>query len=259
MISVSNLIPEKLVDQELYTKIIEILDYVVDDYEDDFKDILNKYRDFTDQNPEGVKLTIGEMGFGDVLDVLDLSDSQIAIFGYFVGLIGLLKGTSEGIILVSRLLGGNAKVTDWWQTVPNLTPYTFNLVWTIPYGTINTEMFDRFKVFLRSYVYPILDIWIIATTHAFGFDGTDVQVFGYSNLALDKYWSASTTISLNEYYTPTTPNSIMYKCIVAGTTSSTEPTWPTTIGDTIIDGTVTWECVSPAVTPGGQFAYIYTT
>ncbi len=40
---------------------------------------------------------------------------------------------------------------------------------------------------------------------------------------------------------PTTPNGWQYRCIVAGITDSSEPTWPTTIGATIVDGTVTWE------------------
>lgn len=40
---------------------------------------------------------------------------------------------------------------------------------------------------------------------------------------------------------PTTENGYWYECTVAGTASS-EPTWPLVIGDTIVDGTVTWEC-----------------
>ncbi len=259
MISVSKLIPEKLIDQELYSKVIEILDFVMAEYEDDFNDILNKYRDYANQNPEGVRTTIGEMGFGDVLDVLELSDSQVATFGYFVGLIGLLKGTSEGVVLVSRLLGGDAQLTDWWQATPNLVPYTYDMIWTIPYGVITPELFERFKVFLRSYIYPVLNTWIIATTCAFGFDGDSSLIYGYSDIDLDKYWVASTAITLNEYYTPTVPNSMIYKCTVAGTTSTVEPTWVAVAGETIIDGTVTWECVAPTATPGGQFAYIHTT
>jgi hypothetical protein len=41
---------------------------------------------------------------------------------------------------------------------------------------------------------------------------------------------------------PTVANGFVYRCIVAGTTGSTQPTWPTTVGATVADGTVTWEC-----------------
>lgn len=41
---------------------------------------------------------------------------------------------------------------------------------------------------------------------------------------------------------PTTESGYWYKCTVAGTASS-EPTWPLTVGETVTDGTVTWECM----------------
>ena len=60
-------------------------------------------------------------------------------------------------------------------------------------------------------------------------------------------WTATTAHSLNDY-TRTTAincNGHFYICTVAGTTGSTEPTWPTTTGGTVVDGTVTWaECGS---------------
>lgn len=40
---------------------------------------------------------------------------------------------------------------------------------------------------------------------------------------------------------PTTPNGFVYICSVAGTATG-EPTWPTTLGATVVDGGVTWRC-----------------
>lgn len=40
---------------------------------------------------------------------------------------------------------------------------------------------------------------------------------------------------------PTTPNGYVYICSVAGTATG-EPTWPTTLGGTVTDGSVTWRC-----------------
>ena len=60
-------------------------------------------------------------------------------------------------------------------------------------------------------------------------------------------WQADTVIALNEYRKPTTPNGYYYKAtIVAGdfqTAAVTEPTWPTTIGTTVVDDQVTWTTI----------------
>ncbi len=40
---------------------------------------------------------------------------------------------------------------------------------------------------------------------------------------------------------PTTGNGYLYRCIVAGTSGGTEPTWSTTMGDNVADNTAEWE------------------
>lgn len=47
---------------------------------------------------------------------------------------------------------------------------------------------------------------------------------------------------------PSSPNGYLYQATITGTTGGTEPTWPTTIGQTVVDGTVTWLCVSTDLT-----------
>ena len=42
--------------------------------------------------------------------------------------------------------------------------------------------------------------------------------------------------------TPITKNGRKYICTGAGTSGGSQPTWPTTIGNTVVDGTVTWTC-----------------
>jgi lambda family phage minor tail protein L len=37
---------------------------------------------------------------------------------------------------------------------------------------------------------------------------------------------------------------LVFRCTIAGTSGSTQPTWPTDIGSTITDGTVTWAAIS---------------
>lgn len=59
-------------------------------------------------------------------------------------------------------------------------------------------------------------------------------------------WAATTAYALGDLCKPTTPNDYWYICTVAGTSDATEPTWPTTIGGTVVDATATWECITDA-------------
>ena len=55
-------------------------------------------------------------------------------------------------------------------------------------------------------------------------------------------WAAGTDYAVNAYVQPSSPNnSFTYQCTTAGTSQTgTEPTWPTTDGGTVTDGTVIW-------------------
>lgn len=60
-------------------------------------------------------------------------------------------------------------------------------------------------------------------------------------------WQASTVYALNDYARTTAKNGYKYQ-VTAGsgamTSAASEPTWPTTIGQTVTDGDLTWTCVS---------------
>lgn len=93
----------------------------------------------------------------------------------------------------------------------------------------------------RAWVHPTLG----NSTPAHIFDDT-------SNPA----WTASTKKYLGDVVRKTVDNGYRYKCTVEGTTGGTEPTWPTTIGNTVVDGSVTWTCVEIADNIGeGSFNY----
>lgn len=53
----------------------------------------------------------------------------------------------------------------------------------------------------------------------------------------------TTAYALGAYVTPATANGFYYKATTAGTSGGTVPTYPTTIGGTVVDGTVTWTCM----------------
>ncbi|HZS29155.1 MAG TPA: multicopper oxidase domain-containing protein [Candidatus Angelobacter sp.] len=69
-------------------------------------------------------------------------------------------------------------------------------------------------------------------------------------------WSATTAIGRTTLIQPTNNNAggFYFKSVAKGTTSSTEPAFPQTVGQTVIDGTVTWTNIglSAVIYPGGD-------
>ena len=70
-------------------------------------------------------------------------------------------------------------------------------------------------------------------------------------------WAATTLYAAGDLVLDTAR---AYLCVVGGTSAGVEPTWPTTAGNTVVDGTVTWRDLGPltltkdthyAVTPQG--------
>lgn len=82
-------------------------------------------------------------------------------------------------------------------------------------------------------------------------------------------WAATTTYAAGAYAAPTVANGFYYKATVAGASDATEPAaWPTVVGDTVVDGTVTWTCAGKTALvldtdyerrPGGLFMFEGTT
>ena len=86
----------------------------------------------------------------------------------------------------------------------------------------------------------------------------DGEYFEFSSPAFDYYawfavhdeWLASTAILLNEVRVPTAAEytGLCYRATDIGGaphhTDTVEPVWPTTVGNTIIDGDITWTCVN---------------
>lgn len=56
-------------------------------------------------------------------------------------------------------------------------------------------------------------------------------------------WSASTAKTTGNEVRTTSKNGYKYTCTSAGTTGVGEPVWPIVIGNTVVDGGVTWECM----------------
>jgi hypothetical protein len=57
-------------------------------------------------------------------------------------------------------------------------------------------------------------------------------------------WTASTPYSLNTFVFRPGRYSLIYKCTTAGTSGAAQPTWTTTAGSTMSDGSVVWTAVA---------------
>ena len=62
-------------------------------------------------------------------------------------------------------------------------------------------------------------------------------------------WSAAAAISAGAKIRPTSTNNRIYQAGGSGTTAGSEPTWPTTLGDTVADNDITWTCLAYEDTP----------
>ncbi|MCR6700848.1 MAG: hypothetical protein NVV68_06750 [Dokdonella sp.] len=59
-------------------------------------------------------------------------------------------------------------------------------------------------------------------------------------------WEPETAYEADAMREPTVPNGYRYAAQAGGESDDTEPTWPTAVGDTVIDGDITWECIGEA-------------
>jgi hypothetical protein len=60
-------------------------------------------------------------------------------------------------------------------------------------------------------------------------------------------WAASTAYKAGQLVRPTVANTYVYRATNAGSSGGSQPTWPTTIGQTVTDSGVTWVCAGKAV------------
>lgn len=62
--------------------------------------------------------------------------------------------------------------------------------------------------------------------------------------------ATSTAYEVGARVLSTEKNGRLYKCVIAGTSAATAPSWPsirfTRIGQQVVDGTATWEDIGPA-------------
>lgn len=60
-------------------------------------------------------------------------------------------------------------------------------------------------------------------------------------------WQAEKDYNIGDYINKIVKNSYIYECTTAGTSGSTEPSFPEVIGNTVSDGSCVWTCRTPII------------
>jgi hypothetical protein len=92
---------------------------------------------------------------------------------------------------------------------------------------------------------PVTSLTLTKTTVATDISSdftTEINSAVNTALALLNGWAAETAYTQGAVVKPSVANGFYYECSTAGTTVTTEPTWPTTVDETVEDGTAVWTC-----------------
>ena len=182
----------------------------------------------------------------------------------------LLKGIIETIIRDSPILAkmpfiqvvGNSLKYNREKTLPSAAWYTVGDTWaesTPTFEQVSTALtilggdadVDNFLKATRSNVNDLEAAVIEAKVKAIRHEFEDKFVYGTGSnnqptglwyTLKGTAWQASTAYAVGDVVVPTSgkENGFRYECTTAGTSGSSEPTWPTSEGATKTDGTVTW-------------------
>jgi hypothetical protein len=182
----------------------------------------------------------------------------------------LLKGIIETITRDSPILAkmpfiqvvGNSLKYNREKTLPSVAWYTVGDTWsesTPTFEQVTASLtilggdadVDNFLKATRSNVQDLEAAIIEEKAKAIRHEFEDKFVYGTgsSNQPTGLWytlkgtaWTASTAYAVGDVVVPTTgkENGWRYECTTAGTSGSSEPTWPTQEGATKTDGTVTW-------------------
>jgi hypothetical protein len=130
---------------------------------------------------------------------------------------------------VRRISGVEYSMTAHDMSAANLAKMTFGVASTIAAGTVTNEEQTGYKGGLVPTDYPL--------------DTTVDPVVDAKNGTTATTRANSTAVSLDAYLVPAVANGYFYKVTTAGTTAGSPPTFPTTAGGTVTDGTAVLTCM----------------
>jgi hypothetical protein len=142
--------------------------------------------------------------------------------------------TPNGFIYRCGLYGQVGVVEPTWPTVEGQSTIDNQVLWTCHKDyTYNTSDILKLK-------YIELNNLNFSIPEDLTFNYGLLQSTTFSNTS---FWTSGSFYPVGDYVIPTIPSLYIYRCDASGISAGSEPTWPTIIGNTVVDGTVTWSCV----------------
>lgn len=186
-------LPKNLRGFELYPKVAEMMDYILENAAKEFEDIEYKYRNPDLVSDEVIERVIYEYGFQYINDLADtLIEVDRSILLYFMGLLYFYKGTRIGMELILTVLGFGFEIQEWWEQDPKGEEHTFNMTVLMDVSNLKGNVFDtinKIKEFTRFYVYPIFDIANVS--FLFELAETNISHAGFIDQDLSGYIEAT--------------------------------------------------------------------
>jgi hypothetical protein len=114
--NVKKYIAERLRDEDLYAKVLDTLQAILDESEIGYNDIIQKYNDPSQLDPEATRAILEELGYSYIADIFSLFESQdlVQLIKY-MNFISLMKGHRDGLETVFEFLGLDFEITEWWE------------------------------------------------------------------------------------------------------------------------------------------------
>ena len=140
-------------------------------------------------------------------------------------------------------------------------------------GTINYPSDTIKMALLTASASPNLSTWIhysdltneVANGNGYTTGGVALGTKTHVQTAANSWgtsWASTHAQNVGDIVIPSTPNSFLYECVVAGTTGSSASVLngATTVqGNTVTDGSVTWSCLGESVTVWSSAAASWTS
>jgi hypothetical protein len=178
---VLSFIPPNLRENELYPKLSEMMNFIMDQAVADLVDTKYKWTGPEFQEKVVIQEIIKELGFEYISEVMDtITNFEFNTLLSFVSLINLLKGSRTGLELVLILLGFDSAISEWWERDPVHEVYTFEIVVIMDSNRVPNvfETLEKVKIFAREYVYPVIEN--IDFRFSFSFAEKNATVAGFA-------------------------------------------------------------------------------
>lgn len=161
------------------------------------------------------------------------------------GLVNLPLGFIPDYIELANRDLTNTVFIEWWHLMQTNDISGSQEGISIDAAGVPTDLGDAAGItaYNASSQRPQIGIWEASNTTVDTRDGTTLTVV------------ARTATAPGTYVNPTVSSSAdrgaIFECVTAGTTGSTEPTWPDSIGENVTDNSMVWKRVDKSLQRGG--------